>query len=344
VARPLRIQYPNAFYHVTSRGNERKAVFRTDKDRQRFLVYLQSAHERYGALIHVYCLMGNHYHLLLETPRSNLSQILHHVNGAYTTYFNVKRKRSGHLFQGRYRAILVEKDAYCQELSRYIHLNPLRAGMVKDLRDYPWSSYAFYVGLKKKPSWLETDDILGYYGQRESQAQKKYREYVEEGIGGDQRNPLRDVFASTFLGGQEFIKQFRQRCRDGEEGDSRNLPVLKALKERPTLDEIRKRVGEQIEAEDRLFKKVCIHISHEYGGFSLKEIGSFYNMEGSAVSQASRRFKQKIMGEPSLNRSVKQIVKTLGLLNVDSAAKPIWRKMHYQKGHQNTLAGNKNRL
>ena len=318
MARPLRNQYPNAFYHVTSRGNERKAVFKTDKDRQRFLVYLQSAHERYGAIVHVYCLMGNHYHLLLETTRSNLSQILHHVNGAYTTYFNVKRKRSGHLFQGRYRAILVEKDAYCQELSRYIHLNPLRAGMVKDLREYPWSSYSYYIGLKKKPSWLETDDILGYLGQRESQAQQRYREYVEEGIRVEQRNPLKAVFASTFQGGQEFIKQFKQRCRDGEEADSRNLPVLKALRERPALDEIRRKVGEVVEREGPLFKKFCLHISHEYGGFSLKEIGDLYDMEGSAVSQASRRFKQRIMEESSFNKSLKQIVKKLGLLNVET--------------------------
>ena len=131
MSRPLRIEYPGAFYHVTSRGNERKMVFQNSRDRERYLSYLESAHERYGAVIHVYCLMGNHYHLLLETPRGNLSQIIHHINGAYTTYFNVKRDRSGHLFQGRFKGILVEKDAYCKELSRYIHLNPVRAGKRK---------------------------------------------------------------------------------------------------------------------------------------------------------------------------------------------------------------------
>jgi REP element-mobilizing transposase RayT len=110
VSRPLRIEYPGAFYHVTSRG------------REKYLSYLESAHERYGAVIHMYCLMGNHYHLLLETPRGNLSKILHYINGAYTTYFNIKRSRSGHLFQGRYKGILVDKDEYCKELSRYVHL------------------------------------------------------------------------------------------------------------------------------------------------------------------------------------------------------------------------------
>ena len=138
MARPLRITYPGAFYHITSRGNERKNIFKSQRDREQFLIYLESATERYGAKIHVYCLMSNHYHLLLETPLANLSQIMRHINGAYTTYFNIKRERAGHLFQGRYKAILVEMDEYAQELSRYIHLNPVRAGIAEMPEQYPW--------------------------------------------------------------------------------------------------------------------------------------------------------------------------------------------------------------
>jgi putative transposase len=129
MARPLRISYPGAFYHVTSRGNEQKAVFKSTPDRERFLEYLESSVQRYNAIIHAYCLMDNHYHLLLETPDGNLSRIMAHINGAYTMYFNIKRKRFGHLFQGRYKAILVEADEYAEELSRYIHLNPVRANI-----------------------------------------------------------------------------------------------------------------------------------------------------------------------------------------------------------------------
>ena len=136
MARPLRITYPGAFYHITSRGNERKSVFKSRQDRIRFLGYLCSASERYDAVVHAYCLMDNHYHLLLETPSGNLPQIMRHINGAYTTYFNVKRSRSGHLFQGRYKSILVEKDEYAKELSRYIHLNPVRANMVAVPEEY----------------------------------------------------------------------------------------------------------------------------------------------------------------------------------------------------------------
>jgi len=130
---------------VTTRGNERKDIFKSDRDRERFLEYLQSASERYGAVVHAYCLMSNHYHLLVQTPQGNLSQIMRHINGAYTTYYNTKRKRFGHLLQGRYKAILVDKDAYAQELSRYVHLNPVWAGMAKRPEEYGWSSYRFYI-------------------------------------------------------------------------------------------------------------------------------------------------------------------------------------------------------
>ena len=136
MARPLRIEYPGALYHVTSRGNEQKDVFKSQRDREKFLSYVESAVVRYGAVVHIWCLMSNHYHLLLETPSGNLSQIMRHINGAYTTYFNVKRKRAGHLFQGRYKAILVEVDAYALELLRYVHLNPVRAGMVAKPEDH----------------------------------------------------------------------------------------------------------------------------------------------------------------------------------------------------------------
>src|SRR4030067_689107 len=209
VSRPLRIEYPGAFYHVTSRGNERKMVFQSTRDREKYLSYLESAHQRYGAIIHTYCLMGNHYHLLLETPRGNLSQILHHINGAYTTYFNIKRSLFGHLFQGRFKGILVDKDAYCKELSRYIHLNPVRAGMVKTPLEYPWSSYRYFIGKDKKPEWVTTEFVLGDFGGEGRIGFRRYREYVERGETKELRNPFKSVIASTLLGGKDFINRIR---------------------------------------------------------------------------------------------------------------------------------------
>ena len=130
MSRPLRILYAGAFYHVTARGNEKKTIFKNERDRERFLLYAEAAVQRYGAVIHAYCLMDNHYHLLIQTPLANLSEIMQYINGSYTTYINTKRQRVGHLFQGRYKAILIDADTYAQELSRYIHLNPIRVGMV----------------------------------------------------------------------------------------------------------------------------------------------------------------------------------------------------------------------
>jgi putative transposase len=314
MARPLRVQYPGAFYHVTSRGNERKAIFRSNRDREKFLSYLKSAHDRYGATIHVYCLMDNHYHLLLETPLGNLSRILHHVNGAYTAYFNTKRNRSGHLFQGRFKALLVEKDSYCQELSRYIHLNPVRAGLVDRPSEYRWSSHRCYIGKEKKPVWLTTESVLGYFGQDDSSAQDHYRTFVEGVSKSETKNPLDDVVASTLLGSPEFISWAEERFIDLRNADMRNIPVLRGLVDKPSLEEIGRTTESIIGKKHPFFKKICIYVSHQYGGFSLKDIGTYYGMRGSAISQCSRRFKQRILGDNELKKSTTKIATKMGFV------------------------------
>jgi REP element-mobilizing transposase RayT len=231
MARPLRITYPGAVYHVASRGNERKAVFKSEGDREKFLQYLESATERYHAVVHVFCLMDNHYHQLLETPSGNLSQIMRHINGAYTTYFNLKRGRSGHLSQGRYKAILVDKDEYAKELSRYIHLNPVRAKLVKTPAEYEWSSYQFFIGAKKPPHWLYRDFILGYFGDKASTAQKRYRSFINAIANEAYDNPLNEVVSSTLLGSPEFIAFIKDNFLSNQKPD-KELPALKELVEK----------------------------------------------------------------------------------------------------------------
>ena len=172
-------------------------MFKSQKDREKFLSYVESAGVRYGAVVHTWWLMSNHYHLLLETPSGNRSQIMRYINGAYTTYVNVKRKRAGHLFQGRYKAILVEADAYALELSRYIHLNPVRAGMVARPEQYQWSSYRSYIGQCTTPEWLKTDFILGYFGRNAPEAKDRYRRFVEDLLKGKYESPLNATVAST---------------------------------------------------------------------------------------------------------------------------------------------------
>jgi REP element-mobilizing transposase RayT len=312
MGRPLRIEFAGAYYHVTSRGNERKDIFVSQKDREQFLSYLESAVFRYKAVIHVYCLMSNHYHLLLETPAGNLSQVMQHINGAYTNYFNVKRKRSGHLFQGRYKAILIDADEYAKELSRYIHLNPVRAKMVSRAEAYRWSSYLDYIGERKSPEWLKTSFILDYFGKGKS-ANKNYQTFVEDLTNREYESPLNGATAATILGGTEFVSEITAQHIDGKQLD-RDVPAIRKLTARPTLlDAIIETTG-NLTGNNRLSEKSgIIYLCHKYSGARLKEIGKRFGIGESAVSQASRRFMQEMERDKELRELVEQMVGKLGL-------------------------------
>jgi REP element-mobilizing transposase RayT len=315
MGRQLRIEYPGAHYHVTARGNERKDVFKSIRDREKFLSYLESAVLRYGAVIHAYCLMNNHYHLLLETPSGNLSQVMQHINGAYTNYFNAKRKRSGHLLQGRYKAILIEADDYALELSRYIHLNPVRAGASGNPVDYQWSSYRDYIGLRSSPKWLNTDFILGYFGTSKVTTPKKYRKFVEDGIGKEQESPLKRAVAATILGSDDFVADVQERHVDMKAAD-RNLPALRQLINRPPIDRIIETTTEAFGDNERMAGKAAIYICHRCSGAKLREIGERFGVKDSAVSQASRRFEMELVKDRELRKTIEKLAKTLGLSNV----------------------------
>lgn len=311
VARPLRIEYPGAFYHVTTRGNEKKDIFKSRRDREKFLSYLESATERYGAVIHAYCLMSNHYHLIVETPLGNLSQIMKHINSSYTTYYNVKRKRAGHLLQGRYKAIVVEADAYAMELSRYLHLNPVRAGMVKKPEDYPWMSYRYYTA-DTAPHWLTTSFILNYFGNKEATSKEKYREFVDNLINLEYSTPLQETIASTILGSAEFVSEIQERHLNGKKAD-RDLPSLRELTARPSLAEIVQAVRNAFPDDDRLATKAGIHMCHRYSGIKLKEIGGVFQLTESGVTRASKRFEKIIGDDASLKKKLTEIKKGLKL-------------------------------
>ena len=204
MGRPLRIEYPGALYHITSRGNERKDIFIDDKDRIRFLEILSDYHDRYGTLHHSYVLMDNHYHLILETPKGNLLKVMHGINSRYTGYINRRYKRSGHLFQGRYKAIIVDKDAYLLPLSRYLHLNPVRAKIVDKPELYRWSSYPGYIGKGGRYNWVEYSWILSQFGEDKARAMKRYKNYTEEALKLKPEDPFVDLYGRTVLGREEF--------------------------------------------------------------------------------------------------------------------------------------------
>lgn len=314
MARPLRIQYPGAVYHITSRGNERKAVFKSRRDREKFIGYLQSATERYGAAIYCFCLMDNHYHLLMETPEGNLSQVMQHINGSYTTYYNVKRKRAGHLFQGRYHAILVEAGAYALELSRYIHLNPVRAGIATRPEDHLWSSYIHYIDGRNQPDWLQASPILAYLSQKEADARRRYQEFVQDKLGSSYPSPLKMAAAGAILGGEAFVEKVQQEHLDTTTKD-RNLPTLRALTRKHSMDQIIELVDKHIE-NNALARKICIHLCHRFSGEKLRNIGERFELSESGVTQASRRMANEAEKDKRLFRRLKEIKEKLGLYDV----------------------------
>jgi REP element-mobilizing transposase RayT len=316
MARPLRIEFDGGYYHVTSRGDERKEIFRTVADRQRFLEYLSSATTRYGAVIHCYCMMGNHYHLFLQTPHGNLSQIMRHINGAYTTYYNVKRHHAGHLFQGRYKAIVVEADQYALELSRYIHLNPVRAGMVASPEDYRWSSYSSYVGIEQPSPWLDFKFVLELLGTDSSDRQQRYREFIEDLIGKEYDSPLKHTVASTILGGVDFVETIMADYL--EKGIERpDVPALRALNRRFSVENIIAKT-QQLVDEPKLARDLALHICHRYSGERLKNIGAQFGFGDSAVVKASTRLEVRLKSEIALCEKVNEILRSLGRVKVQT--------------------------
>lgn len=307
MSRPLRISYPGAFYHIISRGNEKKAVFKSRRDREKFLEYLESANTRYDAVIHAYCLMSNHYHILLETPSGNLSKIMAHINGAYTNYFNTKRERSGHLFQGRYKAILVEADEYAKGLSRYIHLNPVRAKMVVELpEEYEWSSHSCFIGKRKTPDWLNTAFILGFFGKKLKDAQINYRDFVAAFIDQEYESPLKDVISSSILGTQEFVDSIRNKYLSGKR-ENKDLPSLKRLRKNITIEQISEEVNKMMGDDTTPGRKIKIYLCRKYTGERLDDIGEKFGIGGSGVCKIWRQVSDKIDVDRTLRKSIKEL-------------------------------------
>lgn len=306
MGRPLRITYPGANYHVTARGNEQKDIFKSRRDREQFLSYFESSVTRYGAIIHAYCLMSNHYHLLLETPDGNLPEIMRHINGAYTNYYNTKRKRAGHLFQGRYKAILIEADEYLMELSRYIHLNPVRAGIVEKPEEYLWSSYLDYVGMRQAPCWLHLIPLRERFGDS-----GKYRQFVEDMLGKEYENPLRCTVASTLLGSESYVREIMETHLDGKPA-KRDVPAIRNLSKSRKIEIIvEKLVG--VFGDTGREQKAGIFLAHRFSGARLKEIGEYFGKKESAISQASRRFAAEMAADGELAQVVVSLVEKLKL-------------------------------
>lgn len=321
MARPLRVEYPGAFYHVINRGNAGEDIFKSLRDREKFLEYLETATSRFFIRIHTYCLMTNHYHVLVETPEANLSRVMKWINVSYAVYFNTKRKRHGHLFQGRFKSVLVDADEYLKQLSRYIHLNPVRAKMVESVSDYQWSSYGFFIGKKKSPKWLETDWLLSQFGRNQKEGKKNYKAFVEKVDIESLEDPSNEIVGGFILGDEGFIKWVKEQFLSCQT-DDRERPQLTELKPRVKTHEIVSAVAESFDCEPshiwakgkkrNIARDVAMYLSVNLTGKGGKELGRIFgNVSGAAITMRYKALSEQITRNRKLKSRITKLTRSI---------------------------------
>jgi putative transposase len=284
MAKVLRIEFPGAVYHVTSRGNRRERIFVDDDDRRRLLAFVKQAMERYDAAVMAYCLMGNHYHFVLQTRRANLARVMRHINGKFSQAFNRRHGLVGHLFQSRYNSILVDRDAYLMALCRYVELNPVRAGLVAAPSDWVWSSYAAHVGSDATSTWLDTEALHGHLlgrpvrsPQDRQHARTLYEQLVSEGR--DDHFWQRSLREKIYLGEDEFIARARARI---EPSKTNGIGMSAKGRRQPrTTAQSLAACATREEAAWRM---------HVEGGIRMSDIAQAMELSASRVSRLISRF------------------------------------------------------
>jgi putative transposase len=320
MARPLRIQYPGAVYHVTCRGNDRKDIFRDDADREKMLQILSQSIKIYNVKLYSYVLMKNHFHLLVETTLGNLGEFMRHFNITYTGYFNRRHGRVGHLYQGRYKSILVDRAAYLTILSRYIHLNPVRTkamakALLQDkvtyLAGYPWSSLPGYLSGRKKETFIDYAMVLQEYGGDTDRAKVAYTEAIRADAATGLE--IRDkILGQSLIGRDEFIEWVRERFIDREKHNE--IPSVKEIRlyrsKEALLKVIESETGkgiDEIKKEKGLLRQIVMDILYRIGGLKGKEIGRILGVGYTAVSQERRRLQEKVQKD----KKVRILIETM---------------------------------
>ena len=307
MVRPLRLSFENGFYHITTRGNRKEKIFYSSRDKEVFLKRLKEMLIKYAMICHAYCLMDNHYHLFIKTNQPNLSQGIHYLNSSYTNWFHNKHQIVGPLFQGRFKSILVDADNYALILSAYIHLNPLRAGIVKRLEDYPWSSYLDYLRLRKSDI-TDPSFVLNLIDHNNIESIKKYQEYVIEYQ--DMKDPMKESYHHIALGSATFIERVKEKME--HLGRRREIPSTRFLS-KYDVDTVITKMTKVLHIErsiifdkkrGNLNRSLAIYLIKRFTPLSLSEIGELFKMDYSAVSQVAKRFEQK----SEVNHEIKEIM------------------------------------
>lgn len=286
MARPLRLEFPGALYHVMSRGNEKSIIYRDDEDRRTFLAILAAVIRKERWLLHSFCLLGNHYHLLLETPLGKLSHGMHALNAFYSQRFNRRHQRSGHLFEGRFKALLVEKQSHLLELHRYVVLNPVRAGLAARPEDWTWSSYRATCGRARVPPWLEVKWTLAQFGRTHEAAVESYVRFVLSAV----ETALPVVKRQIYVGSPEFVADMGRRL--GHRTLDSEIPLVQQRPSPPTLDEIRSLVSSEWNVPVKALsrprtsepKVAAIYLATQLTDVAKREIGEAFGVKRGRVS------------------------------------------------------------
>jgi len=312
MARPLRIEYPGAFYHVINRGHRREPIVIDERDKERFISTLERMARHFNVLVHCYCLMTNHYHIILETPDGNLSRSIQWLNVSYATYYNRRHHYVGHLFQGRFKSVLVDAGEYLESLSRYIHLNPVRAGIESYAWDYAWSSCRYFVGSQKAPEWLEINRILSDFGRSKRMAKQSYAAYLSEA---DQANPSDDIVGGYLLGTKHFIEWIKNTFLSDKKAD-REIPQLKELRPRPEVETIIAEVAKYFKVgsghilargcKRNIGRDVAIYLSRELSGLSGQCLGRYFGgVSGANITMRSNSIARSLRKDRKLAEEIK---------------------------------------
>jgi len=312
MARALRIEYPGAVYHITARGNEKKNIFVDEKDYIKLLNIFKESQIKYFIKIYAYVLMQNHYHLLFETPKANLIKVMHYIQSKYSIYFNRRHNRVGHLFQGRYKALLVDKDNYLLELVRYIHLNPIRAGRVVKPEQYRWSSYKEYLGCQKL---VNIKDILKIFGGN----RERFKRFTYDGINKKWEDINCNVYGQVIFGTKQFTDTIKKRIKKaGKLNIDKEISFRRKMKKRVSKEKIIDLVIKHFKIrKEKLFnkkdrwnepRKICIYLIKKFTDMPIKLIGNLFGgVQYSAVSHIAKKVELRRNKDKELDNIIRKI-------------------------------------
>ncbi len=312
MTRPLRIQYPDAWYHIMNRGRRGDTIFKSKDDLSTFIELLKELSEVFNVRVAAYCLMSNHYHLLVQTPDANISRAMRHLNGVYTQRYNKVHGYDGPLFRGRYKSILVELDSYVLELVRYIHKNPLKAGIVNDIEKYQWSTHKAYLSNAKKWEWLNKDYILKLFSSSKPESLRLYKHFVLNEIPGDINNIFTRKNLPAVIGSKTFIDRVKEKFFNSN--DFEEIPEIKSLA--PDINRIIKTVCRNYGINEKELyitkrgyfnepRNVAIYLIRYLRNDTLKNVGEYFGIDKySTVSSIIERVKYKMNADKTFNKRV----------------------------------------